>query len=217
MNYRHITFAENQACAYEILRIHGISEKDDLPIDPELILRKIEIDVVPYPGLTFKFGAQGFVTKINGAFQVWVDENHYYHHPDSSLLTIGEELGHIKLHLESVDNISSIEEWIKQVVATEEYYAFMEQQAKTFSSHIILPSFSFNPYVLEWIDHNIGRVRKLKSPNHKELAYAIASIMAKDLGISEYIIEITLNRWPDPAIFKIMQAYPDLMSEAARK
>ena len=92
MNYRHITFKENQERAHEILDFYGITSKSDMPVDPEPILRKMGISIVPFRGLKFRHGPLGFVTKTNSDLQVWVDEHHYINQPESSLFTIGEEL-----------------------------------------------------------------------------------------------------------------------------
>ena len=52
---------------------------------------------------------------------------------------------------------------------------------------------------------------KSKSNTKEELAYHIGYHMQTDLGISSYIIEITLGRWPDRIIESICIDFPELI------
>ena len=47
MIYREMRFSEYQEKANALLRKHGISEKDELPIDPENIIRLEGIEFIP--------------------------------------------------------------------------------------------------------------------------------------------------------------------------
>lgn len=213
MKYRRIPFRESHDRANELLELCGIGPDSTIPIDPEVIRRQLGIDVVPYRGLNFRCGLLGGVIKVRKKLQVWIDEDHYLKQPQSSLFTLGEELGHIVLHLEEeLDQITSIEDWIKITVATEEYYDYMETQAKTFSTNIILPSFIFDPYTLKWVDRNLKTIKKHNNTTKEELVYNIASDLEGELSVSAYIIEIVLNkRWPNPLIDQIIEKYSGLI------
>lgn len=214
MNYRHITFKENQERAHEILDFYGITSKSDMPVDPEPILRKMGISIVPFRGLKFRHGPLGFVTKTNSDLQVWVDEHHYINQPESSLFTIGEELGHIILHIEDCDIIKSIDDWSHIALRNLQFYDKLENQAKTFSGNIILPSFIFDDYVLDWIGGHPEHREELMSTSFEDLAYTTAFLIKDDLGISPSILEIILKeRWPNPVVYQIAGKFPDLIIE----
>ncbi|NGX46465.1 MAG: hypothetical protein K940chlam2_01656 [Chlamydiae bacterium] len=214
MNYRHVTFKENQERAHEILDFYGITSESDMPVDPEPILWKMGISVVPFRGLRFRYGPLGFVTKINSDLQVWVDEHHYINQPESSLFTIGEELGHIILHLEDFDIIKSIDDWNRIALRNLQFYDKLENQARTFSANIILPSFIFDDYVLDWISKHPGHREELMSTSFDDLAYKTAFLIKDDLGISPSILEIILTeRWPNPVVYQIAGKFPDLIIE----
>lgn len=213
MKYRNIPFTEYQQRANQLLDFFGITAESSIPIDPEIFLRQIGFDIVPYPGLWFRFGLKGAVIKVKDKRQVWIDEDHYFNQPESSLLTLGEELGHIILHLdEDSDDVSSIRDWISKTTATEEYYDYIENQARTFASNIILPSFIFDPFTLGWVSKNLDIIKERNNTTREDLAYNIASLMSDVVSVSPYIIEITLNRWPNPLIDQILEKHPELIN-----
>ncbi|MBA7550551.1 hypothetical protein ES705_43069 [subsurface metagenome] len=117
------------------------------------------------------------------------------------------------MHLdEDADDISSIREWIRETTATEEYYDNIENQARTFASNIILPSLIFDSFTLGWVSKNLDIIKECNNTTGEDLAYNIASIMNDVVGVSPYIIEITLNRWPNPLIGQILEKHPELVT-----
>lgn len=211
MKYRKITLTQNQYKANELLKFFGITRKSDLPIDPETIIRKMRYQIVVYPGLLFRLGLLGGVVKSNSRLQIWIDKKHYQE-SDSALFTLGEELGHIVLHLEDFTNISSIKDWFQIIQSfNEEHFIYTETQAKTFSSNILLPNFIFDSYTIEWVGKHLKQIDKLSNTTTDDLAWNIASLMAKSIKTSPSIIDITLKRWPNPLIGQITKQYPDLI------
>ncbi len=211
MKYRKITLTQNQYKANELLKFFGITRKSDLPIDPETIIRKMGYQIVVYPGLLFRLGLLGGVVKINSRLQIWIDKKQYQE-SDSALFTLGEELGHIVLHLEDFTNISSIKDWFQIIQSfNEEHFIYTETQAKTFSSNILLPNFIFDSYTIEWVGKHLKQIDKLSNTTTDDLAWNIASLMAKSIKTSPSIIDITLKRWPNPLIGQITKQYPDLI------
>lgn len=212
MRYQKISFKDNQEKANQILRYYGLDSPDhELPIDPELILRKMRIQPIPRKNLQKEHGIKGFVCIKNHSFQVFIDEFHYFEQEESSRFTLGEELGHIILHLEEVDEIKDLQDWMRVIVETSKHHRYIESQARTFASNIILPEGAFKPYVLAWVGRHLTSLKRMKNISHEDLAFNIASDITEDLPVSNYIVQIALNRWPDRIILSVIDHYPELM------
>lgn len=211
MKYRSIPFQEYQARATKILEDCGVGEKDHLPIDPERIIRKLGMQPIPMKDLKVNFGVKGFVAKYRSALQIYVDEYHYLYEPESSLFTLAEELGHTVLHLIDFEKINSIKDWIAVVAQNARYHKYVEQQARCFASHLLLPEFLFDRYVQKWMRENVRDVKRWNHFSYESLAQNVGFLMADELGVSEWIIGFSLMRWPDHLIEKIVQMHPDLL------
>ncbi len=212
MNYRDIPFKEYQDTAITILREHGFDRFSNIPVDPEVIIRRRGIRLIPWKDLKRDWAILGCVVKYEQGLQILIDEYHYFEQPESSLFTLGEELGHIELHLIDLDSITSIKKWINTLSKNDKYHKYIEQQAKCFSSHLILPNFIFESYTLDWTKKHIKEINKFRSFSHDGLANLIGSLITDDLEVSEYIISLALLRWPDRIIDKIVKQYPQILS-----
>ncbi len=210
MTYRHITFQDNQTEANRILRSYGYNAGSAIPIDPEKVARKMGWGTVPYANLRKNYGIKGFVTKYGEKLQIWIDEYHFQYEPESSLLTVGEELGHCVLHLEGCGNIESAEQWMEIMYRNQKHHSFIHQQARLFASNIMLPAFVFDTYVREWVRENLEDVKKFARVSPNDLASTIGFLMEDELGLSQWIIEHTLKRWPNPVVNQIKESYPEL-------
>lgn len=214
MTYRDIDWPEYETAAHEALSRIGKTEDTvsgrDLPVDPELYLRKHGIKLFPRPGLKRDTGAMAYVGKYNGQLQVFIDDYHYHYCPESSIFSIGEELGHILFHLGNVDQIDSVEEWRAVLDKNRLHHRYIEQQAKTFSSHFILPSFIFTRYVIELIEDKVDSLSRSPFKQPAMMSMNIAEEVCDTIGLSADIINIALQRGPDHPLTKIIKHYPIL-------
>ncbi len=213
MTYREITFAKNQQIADRLLSDCDITEKSNLPIDPEAILRKKGHLVIPMLNMKRNYGVLGCVAKSGRSLQVYIDEYYYLNEPDRSLFTLGEELGHIYLHLFDLENVKSVEDWIKVLVANSDHHKRIEAQARLFSSNILLPHYIFDPFVLRWVKQNINQLKAFPRISPGTLADTIALFLEDELGVSQSILSIVLRRWPDQLIGRITKNHPGLLSD----
>ena len=94
----HLCFSDYRKIADRCLRALGYKESSAIPVDPELIARKLGIRIVPSENLFRQFGIAGFICKYRDEFQIFVDAFHYEKKPEQSIFTIAEELGHFFLH-----------------------------------------------------------------------------------------------------------------------
>ena len=160
MTYREIPFSEYQQKANALLRKHGISENDKLPIDPENIIRLEGIELIPSPQLKQRFGIRGCVVKYNDQLQIYIDDYHYDNEPESCFLTMGEELGHCILHLVDFGKIRTIRDWMDISKKNRDFSRFIENQARMFGSNIILPSFILEGYLMKWVRLNLKSIQR---------------------------------------------------------
>jgi Zn-dependent peptidase ImmA (M78 family) len=210
LTFRHITFQENQAAANRLLKSYGYEDTSGIPIDPERIIRRMRLGPVPFANLRKNFGIKGMVTKYGEKVQIWIDEYHYENEPESSMFTLGEELGHCVLHLEECGEIKSVEQWMRIMHRDRDQNKFIHAQAKLFASNILLPAFVFDSYAMEWVCKNLKDIVRFAGISPGELASTIAFLMEDDLGLSQQIIEHTLTRWPNQAIKQIREGFPEL-------
>ncbi len=213
MTYREIPFSEYQKRANELLRKHGVTENDELPIDPETIIRREGIELIPSAGLKQRFGIKGCVAKVDDTLQIYVDQYHYENEPETAFLTLGEELGHCVLHLEDFKNIHSIRDWLNIIKNNQEFSRKIENQARMFGSNIILPSFVFEPFIKAWMTANLKNILCFSNYNEDVLQGNIASLLEDELRLSYFVIYYALGRYPDRPINWILSNYPQLLKK----
>ncbi len=216
MIYRHITFQESQKCAITLLKKYKL-ENEQIPIDPEILIRRIEynnearIKVIPKARLHADYHLWGMVAYIlepdknpNKGFQIYIDQAHYFGDKRKSLLTLGEELGHIVLHLEFGRVLPDVADgWNHLSEVNCQNHKNRESQARLFGSNIILPPNSFDPFVFDWVEKNKALILSSGCQSMDELASTISINLANVIEVSESIIKITLKRWPNQLLGQI--------------
>jgi hypothetical protein len=214
MIYRDIPFTEYESVANALLRKHGISERDLLPIDPETLIRKEGLVLNTSLPLHKLFGIRGCVVKKNGRLEICIDEYHYMNEPESCLLTIGEELGHCILHLQDFEKIRSISDWMRVVVANRAQSRFIENQARMVGCHILLPTFIFGDFLVDWVGKNLKSVEAFRNPTIDLLLDNLATLLEDEIPLSHWILNIALGRWSDRPIDRVTKAYPQLLQKS---
>ncbi len=205
--FKEMSFGEIQRKAEDLLSFNGFDQIRTLPLNIEKLARLMKIQIVPMDGLKKEYGIKGCVVKCSKGFSILLDSYHYERQEESSVFTIGEEVGHIILHLNDVEDVTTINEWMHIVVCNENYRAYIEQQARVFSSNLLLPRYAFEPYTLDWVKRNIKSLKKFQNFSVDDLAFNIGASMADELRVSSWIIEITLKRWPDRIIDKVFNQF----------
>jgi len=121
------------------LREYHPSLKLPVPIE-EIAELKLKIKIILIPRLIKNFGVNAF---LNHTFDtIVIDEFMYIKQPDRIRFTLAEEVGHLILHKEwySKHGPSSLENYYKWVENLDaKTYAYVERQAKTFASFILMP------------------------------------------------------------------------------
>lgn len=125
MRYNKYSFKDYQGKADKLLNDYNILNSTDLPVDPELLLRKLGYVLVPHKNLKCDYGIKGCVIKYNSKLQVHIDEYHYENQTETCLFTIGEEIGHIVLHLNEIKHIESIEDWNSILKENYDYHKYI--------------------------------------------------------------------------------------------
>ncbi|RPJ06626.1 MAG: ImmA/IrrE family metallo-endopeptidase [Spirochaetaceae bacterium] len=204
MKYRDISFKEYRDKADKLLQLHGFVDAK-IPIDPERLIRKMgDIDIIPYKNLYIDYRVKGMVAYIvkRQRFQIYIDEYHYDNQTKSSLFTLAEELGHLILHLDNREALPSHQDkWADILKLNHENHKNMENQARTFGSNIILPHKIFDPFAMDWVKKNEAIIRKHANYTPEGLAQTIGFHLEDVLEVSQYILQISLLRYPDPLVF----------------
>ncbi len=211
MNFRHLTFKEYKVIGEKYLREHPFGV-DKLPTNIETLISKSGYIFESEPNLYTNYGVKGGVAKslfAKNKYKIYVDQNHYENHEFEYKFTLSEELSHIILHASLYEDVKDLEDFIKKYkTLSDDDYKKFEQQAKCLASRLLLPQIKFRDFVLAWVDENITKLRKVSFFFSKQtLSRTIAIEISKLLSVSEYIIDISLNRYPDTIIDIILDKY----------
>ncbi len=212
MKYRSISYNKNQEIALDILESVGIdTEKCEIPNDPEYIARYYEMPPNIISGLFTNFGIRGCVYKFDNSFSIGIDENHYYNQEESSIFTLGEEIGHIFLHLKGrCNNINSPQDWLRELSEDIENSDKIENQARVFSSNIILPPVPLYNYVNKWIQNHKTTFKIEGLLATEDFANKLGSALHSEMKLSPYIIQYSLLRWPDRCAKRLLREIFDI-------
>lgn len=201
-------FEDYPKIANDLFEKYGIDQS--VPVDPEIIAMEMNIPIVPAPGLKRDYGIKGVCCLVDGNFEIYIDKYHYYYEVESSLFTIGEEIGHIILHIDGHQKIT-FDSWKKEASKiTEQKNKYLHQEARSISSHIIFPANTFTDYAINMVDKNYKDYNSRWNRDKADLAENIAEDIASDVDISQHICKFSLLRWPDKPIDKIIERWPDL-------
>ena len=113
-----------------------------IPIPIEKIVEfRLQIDIVPLPGLEDAFGVVGFTS--SDLREISVDQYVYEHQPGRYRFTLAHEVGHVMLHanLFKSQRFRNIEDWKKLIKKLPEFeYRSLKWQAYSFGGLVLAPA-----------------------------------------------------------------------------
>ncbi len=203
---KHLTYEEYQSLANSFLESIGINQHSQFPFEIDFIADKAGYKIKPIPNLKRDFGVKGCVLKFTGSiFQIAIDDQHYMDDEFYYPFTIAEELGHILAHDYIYENINSLKEAIDfHSTLSEEEYKRMEQQARNVGSNILISSFLFKPFLIDFCEQQDEEIRKNQFPSKEDLADFIAIKISPVLKLSKYVLYYALQRYPDRTIDNVV-------------
>lgn len=117
---------------------------NSIPIPIEFIIEgKLEMDIIPIPGLKRGFSIEAFLSK--NLLEICVDEHTYSTSENRYRFSLAHELGHKILHAnvwEQLGQFQSIEEWrdIRSIEIPDNEYGYLEFHANSFAGMILAPT-----------------------------------------------------------------------------
>lgn len=110
-----------------------------IPID-EIIEINLGIRIILIPKLVSTFGVNAFITQTFDS--IVIDEDMFSKQPNRIRFTLAEEIGHLFLHKEWYQSngpkgVEGFLDWHENL--DNKLYAFIERQARTFASMILMP------------------------------------------------------------------------------
>ncbi len=200
---KKISYRNYREIAYSFLKNVGVDRNSEFPFEIDLLADKAGYCLKPIPELKRDFGVKGVVIKKRGGgFEIGIDERHYMDDEMYFPFTIAEELGHILAHPYIYDEVRTVEDAIKVLCEINESdYRQMEQQARNVGSNILLPSFLFEVYVLDYCKNKGDEIRRKIFSEKEELAVFIAEGVLRKINISKWpIFYAILKRYPEPLL-----------------
>jgi len=184
---------EIEAAAWNLLnRLYGSFIQ--VPIDVELLIEKhpnvTDFDLVK--GLSYKHGLAGLVLRLKeNSFSILVDSDIADKNPFFYRFTVSEELSHLVLHKDLINDTDSIAKAVK--FKSNPNYKIIDRNAKRFAAALLMP----NRLVVrdaEKLFHNIV-LRNGKKAKEKILAEIITALRKK-YDVSKETMFYRLNEWP---------------------
>ncbi|MCP4364304.1 MAG: ImmA/IrrE family metallo-endopeptidase [Planctomycetes bacterium] len=193
------TAGEIEAKAHQFLK-EKCKPIISIPIDIDFLIEQEPDTVLDcLPNLQDRFNVAGMVVKEPGRFVVYVDERVMNENPNFYRFTLAEELGHLHLHRQTMEGITSIEE-AAALHEWEEYYEAIDRGAKRFAAAVLMP----NPHIVE----DAGTIYKelvskagFRDPS-AILRYLVGQLSRRYV-VSPTAMGIRLGEWPINVIEKV--------------
>lgn len=188
---RKYKVAEIESIAADTLKKY-LAPSHQPPIDIDLVAAQIGalIDCqkdlkkqLPVVGICWRRGS--------GKYSIIIDEDTMDYLPTICQFTIAEELGHIILHGDIIDEITTEEEAINLIESSD--YSEMDRNAKRFAAAILMPP--------KWIEKKAEEIypiliKTARFGDAEAIKDYMAQQMAKIFGVSELSMKFRLTEWP---------------------
>lgn len=172
-----------------------------IPVKIELLANSLGYNVNTLQGLREHLDSKGLVlfNVEPKKFEIIIDDYHYNNDTESYQFTLAEEISHIILHSKLFQQIKTLDDRLKlDEDITESTHRYIEKQAKSLASELLLPSNKFYPFATDWIKNNLEIIVNEKPSDQDDFASIIARKLKNDLGLSEFIIKRALLREVNP-------------------
>lgn len=190
---RHYTVKDIEAAAWNLLnKLYG--SFIPIPIDIEYLLEVhpcvADFDLVK--GLQLKYGIAGVVFRFKeDCYSILVDSDIADRSPYFYRFTIAEELSHLVLHRDLINEIDTLGKAVK--LLSDPRYKNMDRNAKRFAAALLMP----NKIVIrdsEVLYHNI--FLKDRSKTKETILAEIIDALRKKYDVSRKTMTYRLNEWP---------------------
>jgi len=163
-----------------------------IPIE-EISEQKLKIKIVQEMDLKREYDVEGFLTADLST--IFIDLNMYMKYENRTRFTIAHEVGHLFLHSEIFKelNINSVEKLNHfSVKLNDEEYRWLEYQAYSFASHVLVPS----GLLIKALEKRLNKVPSMEAP---EVLAPIIQDLPDIFQVSDAVI---LRRLQKEAIVK---------------
>ena len=131
-----------------------------IPIE-EITEKKLGLKIFQEMNLKKDYDVDGFLTSDLTA--IFIDFDLYMKYENRTRFTIGHEIGHLILHGQlfkrlNINSINDLNDFVEKI--TDEEYGWLEYQAYSFASHLLVPK----DLLLAEIKKKIGKTPQLESP-----------------------------------------------------
>lgn len=191
------TAAELERLAERFLR-EQIGSEVPIPVDVEWLVEELEdIDFDAWPNLRARHAIEGCVVRdlASGRIFIYVDDD--LMDDDSPRgrgryrYTVAEELAHVRLHRQVIDQISSIDDF-RELQNDPKWYD-LERNAKRFAAALLMPAKSL---VSEASSVYTQLAQKVGTDNPAAVKKWLRSLLAKRFEVSESTMDYRLGEWP---------------------
>lgn len=162
------------------------------PIDIDLVAEKYGALIDAKRGLKNRFPVVGICWRRSpGQYSIIIDEDTLNNYPTFYRFTVAEEIGHIILHGNVVDEITTEKEAIRLVASRD--YNTMDRNARRFAAAILMPH--------KWIE-KVAKdiypklVEAVGFGDAEAIKDYLAQQMAKIFEVSEQSMKYRLTEWP---------------------
>jgi Zn-dependent peptidase ImmA (M78 family) len=196
--------------SYEDFKVEFVSKEDienitkrfrekfcenNFPLEIESIIeRKLNIEIVPIPGLKRVCNSDALIT--SNWKMIYVDNNYYLdeRYENRIRFSFAHEIGHLILHKKIYEGlkIKKFEDFIQYIeYIPREQYGRLETQADIFASHLLIPRELLNKE-RQKIFKKIPELEKIKVDKSTLDPY-LASPLSSIFGVSRQAVEIALK------------------------
>jgi len=176
-------------------------DKRKLPVEVEIIIGRLGLDVVPVPSLP-KFEAWLSLDMKN----IYVNASTYsdYRYENRLRFSLAHELGHFMLHRDIISKMnfdSAASYYNFHVNIPDSEYSWFEYQANEFAGRLLVPPGFLNEKVQEALDKIIKEgLTERFNMNPDEMLSAVSPSISRIFGVSDNVITIRIERekfWPE--------------------
>jgi len=203
---KKLMYKEYELHAQRVIN-HFFTEPTSVPIDIEMVINRLKIDIIPFKNLRNDFGAKGMIVRNpSGGTDIVIDEDHWFSDDFYFQFTLAEELAHLIVHADLYKDAKSVGDVVRiqQKMSLDEY-SMIEQQARNIASYILFPRVSITKYLLDWVEQNHGHKALYRLKTKKELSDYIIQDISPKLVTSAQVLSLTLlKRYPEPLLIDLV-------------
>jgi Zn-dependent peptidase ImmA (M78 family) len=200
--------AELERLAKEFLARH-FGPEIPIPVDIDLLLEQMEgVDLDYWAALRDNHRLEGMVLRDldTAHLLIYIDEWLADHQPNRYRWTVAEELGHVVLHRQMIEQIRSPEDF--QSLHNHYRWLQMDRNAKRFAAAILMPAAQVSIIARQIYPQLIHAVGFGNVPAVKKW---LAFRLAQRFEVSEQTMDYRLREWPMRVYNRVEEAMRDAL------